>query len=490
MAKLGLELSDVGVQAVLIEKDGATRTLHLGRESEKFPAYAFSDGGRLVFGNQAREASMVYPRRVCNTFIDDLSFQSAHLEGHGRRLTYSQIAYGYFEELLKRIEGEAGTALEGVALAVPGHYLETNEKSEERLGLLLGIIGDLKLPVSGIVDMAAASLYSEGLWNIPEGECIFHIDLHLHATHITVFRKEGGLKRVYFSRLPQHGFAKVLELFSGAMANRFLKHTAFDVTDDRRIERAFHAQTWDMLFHLGRVGEASLEVVTQEKSRQMSISRDIAALDLEPQVKVLTQMLLRAINDFAQSGETIQITLSERAATIQGLKDSIQSKGIGVVRELPSESGAFGAANYGKTWEAVANIEDATVHSGIDFDDLPGLGNEANRQVLGSINLIQEGKSLNPTHIVCDGLAYEIGQGPFVIGVGESEDFDLVVERRASGPAVELCRLVYNDDRYLLTEARGAVFESKSISGLKAGDALEVKVLGRRKRLLLIHCLS
>lgn len=492
MATLGIELSDVGVHGVLIEDDGSSRAIQLGSDSERLPAYAYvgKGDGTLVFGAEAQELGQIYPRRVNSSFIDELSLQTTHFEGGAARFAYSQIAYNFFRQLVERLAKEAAT-IERVVIAVPGHYLESSEIAEQRIGILLGILNDLKIPIAGVVDMAAASLYSEGLWGVAEGERLFHLDLLLHATHITVFNKRFGLERVYFSRQPQHGFHAMQERFSSALANRFLKHTAFDITEDRRIEQAFHSQTREMLFHLGKVGEASLEVSTKEKSRQMTVTRDLAALDLAPYVKVLTQVLLRAVNDFGDGDKPVQVVLSERAAAIQGLKESILAQGLGIVKQLPGESAAFGAANLGKTWEVPEQIEDLRVETGISLD-VPHDESEGgfSRIPIGAIRLVKQGKSLNPTHIVCDGLAYELGTGDFIVGFGESEDFDLVVERDLTNSPAELFRLTLEEDRWILSESKGTIIESVSTNSLRAGDSFEVALPGRRKQLLLIHCIQ
>ncbi|MBK1877004.1 hypothetical protein [Pelagicoccus mobilis] len=493
MATLGIELSDVGVHGVVIEEDGSTRTIQLGGDSERLPAYAFAgnESEPLVFGAEAQELGQVFPRRVNSSFIDELSLQSTNFEGMRSRMAYSQIAYKFLSELVDRASKEV-PSIERVVLAVPGHYLESNEHSEQRIGILLGILNDLNLPVAGVVDMAAASLYSEGLWGVAEGERLFHLDLLLHATHITVFNKRYGLERVYFSRQPQSGFHAMQERFSNALANRFLKQTSFDITEDRKIEQAFHAQTREMLFHLGKVSEASLEVSTKEKSRQMTVTRDLAAIDLAPYVKALTQMLLRTINDFGDGEGPVQVILSERAAAIQGLKESIVAQGVGVVKHLPAESSAFGAANLGKTWERPESIEDIRVETGINLE-VPQEGEDGSmlpRVPAGAIRLVKQGKSLNPTHIVCDGLAYELGTGDFLIGFGDSEDFDLVVERDLTPTPTELFRLQLTDEKWVLAESKSTIIESGSSTSLRAGDSFEVALPGRRKQLLLIHCIQ
>ncbi len=489
MATIGIELSDVGVNAVLIGDDGSSRTLHIGDGLDSFPACAYARAGELSFGSPAQEMAFVYPRRTCSDFIDDLSFQATNLDGHYSRTMYSQLAYRFFQELSARIEGEAGS-IEKAIIAVPGHYLESNDKSEERLGLLLGILSDIGIPVAGIVDMAAAALYSEGLWNVPEGERIFHVDLLSRATHITVFHKRSGLDRVYFARLPQHGFGKMLERFTTSMSNRFLAQTSFDITEDRQIERAFHAQTREMLFNLGRMNEASLEVSTRDKSRQMLISKDMVAVELAPQVKLLTQTILSAVNDFANSDEPIQIALSGRAATVQGLKESIISQGVGQVKELPPESAAFGAANYGKDWKVESEIDQIRIDASISMENIPENLEMGLPKSHGSIRVIREGRSLNPTHVVCDGLAYELSESEFSIGLGESENFDLVVDRKPIGEPVSLCRLKMNEDRWMIEASEGLSFETDSEAGLKAGDTIEILAQGNRKLLLLIHCIE
>lgn len=490
MATLGIELSDVGVLGVLIEDDGTSRTLFLGDETERLPAYAFTNSstGEMIFGGLAQEMGQAHPRGAHSSFIDELSLQSANVDDDQSRISYSQIAYKFIAEIVERI-GKDGSSIDSVVFAIPGHYLESNELSEQRLGILMGIMEDLKIPVSGVVDMAAASLYSEGLWNVAEGERLFHVDLLLHAAHVTVFNKRYGLERVLFSRQPQHGFEKMQERFVKALANRFLKQTSFDISEDLKIERAFHAQTRNMLFHLGKTGEASLEVSTKEKSRQMTITRDLAASDLAPYVKVLTQMLLRAVNDYGEGDQPVQIVLSERAAAIQGLKASIVAQGVGVVKELPGESAAFGAANLGKSWELPDKIEDIRIETGVALE-APSETQTNSTTPIGAIRLVKQGKSLNPTHIVCDGLAYELGEREFTIGFGDSDEFDLIVERNLTPAPAELCRLKFDEDRWMLAESKGMIVESVSISNLKAGDSLEVALPGRRKELLLIHCIQ
>ena len=73
MATLGIELSDVGVNAVLIKEDGSSRTLALGNEADSLPACAYARAGELWFGAEAQEMNFVYPGRTCSKFIDEFT---------------------------------------------------------------------------------------------------------------------------------------------------------------------------------------------------------------------------------------------------------------------------------------------------------------------------------------------------------------------------------------------------------------------------------
>ena len=66
MATVGIELSDVGANCVLIGEDGSSRTLAMGGGEDIFPAYAYARAGELTFGSAAQDMAFVYPRRTCS----------------------------------------------------------------------------------------------------------------------------------------------------------------------------------------------------------------------------------------------------------------------------------------------------------------------------------------------------------------------------------------------------------------------------------------
>ena len=55
---------------------------------------------------------------------------------------------------------------------------------------------------------------------------------------------------------------------------------------------------------------------------------------------------------------------------------------------------------------------------------------------------------------------------------------------------MEFCRLILEDERWLIRDTEGATVDFDRETGLKAGDTIDILMQGSRKRLLLIHCIE
>ena len=63
MATVGIELSDIGANCVLIGEDGSSRTLAMGGGEDIFP-YAYARAGELTFGSVLRYGIRLSPPYV------------------------------------------------------------------------------------------------------------------------------------------------------------------------------------------------------------------------------------------------------------------------------------------------------------------------------------------------------------------------------------------------------------------------------------------
>src|SRR5690606_37302440 len=101
--------------------------------------------GKITTGAEAYGQARLKPRQVSNRYWSGLSLEpgSAGVEGveHAAELAYAQLS-----EIWERFRG-----MGPVVFVVPGYY------SREQLGLLVGLAEECGVPVSALVDAAAAA---------------------------------------------------------------------------------------------------------------------------------------------------------------------------------------------------------------------------------------------------------------------------------------------------------------------------------------------
>ena len=85
------------------------------------------------------------------------------------------------------------------------------------------------------------------------------------------------------------------------------------------------------------------------------------------------------------------------------------------MKELQPEGAAFGAAEYRKDWQVVDQLDEVRVEVGISASEISQENQRERGARLATVRIAREGRSLGPTHIVCDGLAYELVGNSFSI---------------------------------------------------------------------------
>ena len=122
----------------------------------EWPGFAYFDGQKYIFGRAAEDQWFVHPRRVAHTFWARLAHEPSTIGPIGKAAPFSELAYHFFRDFMQRVS--AASPSDKIVLAVPGAYLKDPGTEEEKIGLLLGMAGELKLPLAGIVDLACAAL--------------------------------------------------------------------------------------------------------------------------------------------------------------------------------------------------------------------------------------------------------------------------------------------------------------------------------------------
>ena len=159
MPTIGIELCDAALRAAICT-NAEVRLLDVAdrQGSTEWPGFVYLEGTQFSFGRAAEDMWFVHPRRVVHTFWSKLAHDSSStFNVAGRPPSFSELAFFFLREYSSRVTAIAGAST-SVVLAVPGLYLKDEATEEEKVGLLLGMATELKLPLGGIVDMACAAL--------------------------------------------------------------------------------------------------------------------------------------------------------------------------------------------------------------------------------------------------------------------------------------------------------------------------------------------
>lgn len=482
MATFGIELSNAGFQAAVA--GGAEPRLVETAGAAAWPGFAYHDGQRLSFGRAAEDAWFVHPRQVCHVFWDKLSHESSSLSVAGKPQSFSELAYYFLRDYSAQLTKAAGTA-DRVVLAVPDTFLRDATAEEQMIGLLLGMAGELRLPLVGILDLASAALCDPTGPGINPALPVVHVDLHLSGADLSLHLAEGGrLVRRETVHLLTIGQAALLKHLTAAMGNRFLKQTAFDILEDGRIEQTFYRQTKD--FMLGGAAEFRYQINTARRTYEMTGTQEQLVVDAAASAATLVQGVQALAQKLPERTGPVTVALSDRAAAVPGLESRLRASGLTRLVRLPPGAAARGAAHLATQRAPIDDLADVPVETGVALAQVRqamGMPWEAH---LHKVRLA-EPRPL-PTHVIIDGLGHVIGgNGKFTIGsAGTSPDLRLPEPFNAAGDC--LVKIVREDGRLWFADTAGAGGDRQTRIALEAGDRIVVRCGPASADLLFAHC--
>ena len=417
MATLGIELCDVAFQAASCH-DHEVQHLSVPDANGvvEWPGFAYYDGQKYWFGRSAEDQWFVHPRRVAHTFWARLAHEPSTIGPLGKAAPLSELAYHFFRDFMQR--ATTASAAEKIVLAVPGSYLNDPATEEEKIGLLLGMAGELKLPFAGIVDIACAALCDPRAHGFNPALPVVVVDLHLEAADITLVGTEERLERKGFIHLPNSGYAQLLKQLTGTMGNRFLRHTAFDILEDGRIEQLFFRQTKDFL--LSGAPEHRFQINTAARTYEMLAKREQLATDAQAFVSTLVQGVQMFLHQSPVPSEPCTIALTDRAGRLPGFESRLRTAGFHRILRLAPGAAACGAARIGESRlkPAPSDLADVPVETAVPI----ALAHRSTAAAWDARlqKLRQQGAPRpSPTHVILDGIGHAIGSaGRFTIGVG------------------------------------------------------------------------
>lgn len=486
MKVLGLELCDAGLLAAGMSNG----TLSLvgpvtGPDLFGWPAVAHRRGERLVFGPEAEAIWFEQPRCVSHLFLEKLSHETADFAEPGpSRLSFSQVAYYFLKDFNERLRRE-GHEPDKVVLAVPGAYLRDAATEEERIGLLLGIADELKLPLVRIIDLACAALFEPAAREFPRGLPIIHVDVHLHGTEISLLRQEDALVRTHYHHVPLAGYAQILRHLKNAMGNRFLRHTAFDIHEDRRLEQAFYEQTKQFLLAPVRSDKEFLyQLNTGQRSYQMAATRTQLESDLLGFEQAIVQGVTTVAQEAALTPSRCVLSLSDRAARLDGLMARLRDAGFSRLFALRPGAAALGAAALGDDSPVVADLGDVPVDLSAPLHYTSG----HDRPVESILHRPVEGAERPaPSHVIVDGIGHVIGHSGLTLGTRHAVSGVDVPLPEAFDAVGDYVVRILRDRNGLRLELPGGGPDEPA-TPVNAGDRLALRSGTLSTEVLFAHC--
>lgn len=490
MTALGLELCDVSLQAAVSDGDQAVRPLEAPGGSTaliNWPAFVALEGNDFIYGRAAEGIWHVQPRNVCHNFLDHLSREASPLALGGKFQSYSQLGYFFLRDYGRQC---FAAMPDKILLAVPGNFLKDAATEDEKVGLLLGMAQELKWPLVGVVDMACAALCDPSLPGVHASWPILVLDVHLDNAELTLFRTDGQLKRVDFLQLPQSGFAQLLKQAVTAMGNRFLRHTAFDILADGRLEQAFYRQVKD--FALGGGPEFHFQINTAKRAYEMNATRELLLADALPFVTSLATAVTALLRKHSLDPHACTLALTERSSSIPGLESRFRQAGFHHLLRLPRAAAAQGAARLAANLAVPEDVSDVPVLTAVALEQA-----NLRRGAVWEMRLQRatiSGARQMPTHVIIDGIGHSLRRNDTVrIGSPGLPNLDVALPAPFKAAPDCLVQLMRDGGRLWLNEARasdtGTVFlDTPGRLPVEAGDRMIVRVGEVGAELLFATC--
>jgi len=418
MATLGIEMCDAGFQAATsADNTSLLLTVPDANGATDWPGFAYYDGQKFAFGRAAEDQWFVHPRRVTHAVWSRLTHEPSVLGPVNRPAAYSELAFHFFRDFVQRAMTAAGPA-DKIVLAVPGGYLKDTATEEEKIGLLLGMAGELKLPLAGVVDSACAALCDLNSGSFNPSLPVVVVDLQLEGAELTVFSLTEALDRKDYIALPQSGYARLLKHLTATIGNRFLRHTTFDILEDGRIEQTFFRQAKDFL--LSDAAEYRFQINTAARGYEMLAKRDQLVADAQQFVTALAQGIEAFVHNSTHVSGACTVALTERASHLPGLEARLRAAGFNRILRLARGAAASGAVRLGDDHlQVAADLADAAVETNAPAKLARRSATATWEARLQKIRI--PGPRPSPTHVILDGIGHPLGNaGRFTIGTASA----------------------------------------------------------------------
>jgi hypothetical protein len=379
VALLSIELNDIGIiaakdETVLLES----------------PGYALLDHNRFLVGVEAYQRAHLFPRRINCLFWERLGHEALP-ERVPHAHSYADLVCAHLSHIWEQVQSE----IDAVVFAVPGSY------RKEQLGLLLGISRELAMPVRGLVDAGVVACEQPRI-----GHRLIHLDIQLHRSLITVIESKRRLERTHVDIVDNAGTIAVRQLWTKAIADRFIRDTRFDPFHVAATEQQLYDQLPAWLEELSLRPKTSAELINGESKHRITLDRE--------QLIRVTSSLFKRLTDRIEAcrgpHDSVTVQLSHRLAHFPGLHEALNKLPDCDVIALAPGAAALGAIRHAHNicspGQSLAFI--TTLPSQESAPDVTKAKTQRHERP----------RRPPPTHAVYEGLAHPLGETPLWVTAG------------------------------------------------------------------------
>lgn len=343
MNTVGISLADNGITACLYDGED-TALIPLESGSIFSPGYAYLGDRGLILGEEAIRNFRLSPTRITDRFWDLLSLEPSALRARKKTISHAHLAYLHLKMVWERIQTVQEEGIKSVGLALPGHFLSTDPEEEERLGILLGIVADLGIPLATLLPLELAGFHYHLPQAFEEADIIYQLDVHQYQTHLYRLHGENELRSRQVGKIPDCGFHPIVETLHAKLAQRFLGETAFDISEDTEVEQVFFEKVRTLL-HAQKKEVREISIPFDNQARSIQVAEDLLERLLAPFTSRISELVFRSLRQEIGTGESQQVALqlSGRAATIPGLANHLRRHAPLPLLVGASEKGAAAA---------------------------------------------------------------------------------------------------------------------------------------------------
>lgn len=446
----------MGILAAHIN-DAAITVANEDRILYKEPGFALLEDDQSVTGNAAYTSARLKPRRIHNSFWSQLTTEPLS-DPRFRHISTADLVSRQLEDIWK-VVARPGDRL---AIAVPT-YMDNDE-----LGLLLGIAMELNIEVIAMVDAAVAATRRHYLHGVP-----VHIDLSLHVATMTRLLQEGQVQVERSVVIEDCGLLTLFDRWLRIIAEAFVQQSRFDPLHTAETEQALQNSILDWLSVA-----ASAEVVPMAVEYRGIVHRaEIESLELVAAAAPVYQTIVSNLRALYRAEETPAIQLSDRAAGMPGLSETLRTRVGGEVFLLGPGATARGLQQRCREDSRRGGL---TLARHLPWDQAPVEVHPADVASGGG----------QPTHLLFGNHAHRVGDTPLVLGTQAADgERWLDFQQQMPGVSRRHCAIIRENGQCVLTDFSryGTFLNGHRIDGsavLQLGDVIRVGTPGFELRLI------